>query len=115
MPNWPLEMWRMNATEQARPLVHTPAFSYIWRMCVLALHDLGECYLELHGEQVDRFLADLPNAASFRVGEPHAEAATSARRSGVRVAAKVADAASGVPRPTTSLPSAGVPLSEVPA
>jgi hypothetical protein len=63
MRNWPLEMWRMNATEQARRLAHTPAFAYIWRTCVLALHDLGERYLELHGEQVDRFLADLPDGS----------------------------------------------------
>jgi hypothetical protein len=44
---------------------------------VVALHDLGERYVELHGERVDRFLADLPDATSFRVGEPRPEAATS--------------------------------------
>jgi hypothetical protein len=77
MPNWPLEIWRMRATDRARDLAHTPAFAYTWRTIVVALHDLGERYVELHGEQVDRFLADLPDAISFRVGEPRPEAATS--------------------------------------
>jgi hypothetical protein len=51
---------------------HTPGETF-----VVALHDLGERYVELHGEQVDRFLTDLPDATSFRVGEPRPEAATS--------------------------------------
>ena len=78
--NWPLEAWRMLATDRARDLARHEPFRRIWRSCVFALHDLGERYLELHGEQVDWFLADLPDATSFRVEVPRLEAAASARR-----------------------------------
>jgi hypothetical protein len=59
---WSVEAWRWLATERARDLAKHEPFGHTWRLIVLALHDLGEQYLELLGEQVDRFLADLPDA-----------------------------------------------------
>jgi hypothetical protein len=105
---WSVAAWRWLATERARDLAKHEPFGRTWRLIVLALHDLGEQYLELHGEQVDRFLADLPDAGPPNVTAAVPNVAASARRPGAHSsAARVADAALGVPRPT-SLP-AGVP------
>ena len=68
----------------------------MWRRIVVTLHDLGDRYLELHGEQVDRFLADLPDA-TYPLGPPRPEAAASARRSEAQSTVKVADAARRTP------------------
>jgi hypothetical protein len=74
---WPLLAWRMNATEQARRLARTPAFSALWRTFVVRLHDLGEEYVEIR--DVDAFLASVPDAGMLTAA-PRGEAAASARR-----------------------------------
>jgi hypothetical protein len=82
---------------RARALAHTPAFAATWRTLVVALHDLGEQYLELGGAQVDRFLADLPDAgppSSATAAVPGV--ATSARRPVAHSASK--GAGRGAPR-----------------
>jgi hypothetical protein len=76
MPNWPVLAWRMNATEQARRLARTPAFSALWRTFVVRLHDLGEEYVELHDDEVDDFLASIPDA-DLLPGAPRPDVATS--------------------------------------
>ena len=77
MPTWPLEAWRMRATDRARELAHTPAFSAMWRRIVVALHDLGDRYLELHGDEIDRFLASIPGADLDSTGAPRPMSRTS--------------------------------------
>jgi hypothetical protein len=62
MPNWPIEIWRMRATDRARALAHTPAFAATWRALVVRLGDLGDEYVELRGAEVDAFLASIPDA-----------------------------------------------------
>jgi hypothetical protein len=58
-------------------------------------------------ERIARTATDLPDATSFRVGEPRTEVAASVRRPGAHSsAAEVADALAG---DLQSLPSAGVP------
>jgi hypothetical protein len=95
---WPLEGWRFISTEGARDLAAHEPFSHTWRLLVVALSRLGERYLELHGAEVDAFITSvLPDATSFRVGEPHAEAATSAgAQASDMLAVKVADAVGGL-------------------
>jgi hypothetical protein len=65
----------------------------MWRAFVVALHDLDERYVELRGDEVDRFLAD-PDADLLSGAPRPSYVATSARRR-VHSAGKVADAASG--------------------
>jgi hypothetical protein len=77
MSNWPIEAWRLNATEQARRLARTPAFAATWRTFVVRLHDLGEEYVELRGDDVDAFLESVPDAGLLP-GAPRPSAATSA-------------------------------------
>jgi hypothetical protein len=67
----------MNAFEQARRLARTPAFSALWRTFVVRLHDLGEEYVELRGDDVDAFLESVPGAGLLP-GPPCPFAATSA-------------------------------------
>ena len=78
----PLDAWRMRATDRARELARTRAFVAMWRTLVLALHDLGEQYLKLLSEQVDRFLADLLDAEPPDGTAAVPNVATSARRPG---------------------------------
>ena len=59
MPNWPLLAWRMNATWQARRLARTEPFRVAWTYAVIALDALGDEFVSLEGDEVDRFLADL--------------------------------------------------------
>jgi hypothetical protein len=92
MPNWPVLAWRMNATEQARRLARTEAFAYTWRTIVVALHDLGERYVELHGDEVDAFLASISDA-DLLSGVPRPPSASRA----LLMRQKAADVAVGGP------------------
>jgi hypothetical protein len=83
----------MNATNRARELARHEPFAFTWRLLVMALHDLGERYLELRGDEVEAFITSvLPDAVS-RGGPPRPEAAAVAGVRGLGPAAKVASAA----------------------
>lgn len=56
-PGWSVDAWRWLATERARDLGKHEPFAYTWRLLVVRLHDLGDDYVELHGDEVDAFLA----------------------------------------------------------
>jgi hypothetical protein len=56
--------WAISARDLAR---HEP-FAYTWRLLVVRLHDLGDEYVELHGDKVDRFLDEATNTGSVLVG-----------------------------------------------
>jgi hypothetical protein len=62
---WSVEAWRWLATERARALARTPAFAATWRALVVRLGDLGERFVELRGDELDRFLG-----CDGRHGEP---------------------------------------------
>jgi hypothetical protein len=51
---WSVEAWRWLSTERTRDLARDESFRDLWRRFVVAL---GDEYVELRGEQVDRFLA----------------------------------------------------------
>ena len=86
MPNWPLLAWRMNATWQARRLARTEPFRVAWTYAVIALDALGDEFVSLEGDEVDRFLADLPNAVSPDMSQPPQalRTCTSGQRFGLR-------------------------------
>lgn len=52
MDGWPLEVWRWNATEQARKLARAEEFRSAWRPLVVALERLGERYVDLSDDEV---------------------------------------------------------------
>jgi hypothetical protein len=56
MEGWPVQVWEWNATEQARRLARTEEFRSVWTPLVVALKDLGEEYVDLHGDEVDAFI-----------------------------------------------------------
>jgi hypothetical protein len=67
-PDWSVDAWRWLSIERARDLARHEPFAYTWRLLVLRLHDLGEEFVELHGDEVDRFLDEATNTGSVLVG-----------------------------------------------
>jgi hypothetical protein len=67
-PGWSVDAWRWLSTERARDLARHEPFAYTWRLLVVRLHDLGDEYVELHGDKVDRFLHEATNTGSVLVG-----------------------------------------------
>lgn len=63
---WSVEAWRFLMTERARELARHEPFRAAWRALVVAL---GEEFIELRGEQVDRFLATSGASLEASVGE----------------------------------------------
>jgi len=51
-----MHAWRWLSSERARDLARHEPFAYTWRLLVVRLHDLGEHYLELHGDEVTNFI-----------------------------------------------------------
>jgi hypothetical protein len=92
---WSAESWRWLSFERALDLARHEPFRAVWRAFVVRLHDLGEDYVEFHGDEVDAFLSSIPDA-DLLPDEPCVEATTSARcRVLVHSAAKAVDAAPG--------------------
>jgi hypothetical protein len=65
---WSPDAWRWLSTERARDLARHEPFAYTWRLLVVRLHDLGDEYVEFHGDEVDRFLEEATNTGSVLVG-----------------------------------------------
>ena len=63
-PGWGVDAWRWLSTERARDLARHEPFAYTWRLLVVRLHDLGDEYVELRGNEVDRFLAEATDTGS---------------------------------------------------
>jgi hypothetical protein len=74
---WSAESWRWLSFERARDLARHEPFRAVWRAFVVHLHDLGEEYVELCGDDVDAFLESVPGAGLLP-GAPRPSAATSA-------------------------------------
>jgi hypothetical protein len=52
----------------SRDLAKHEPFAYTWRLLVVRLHDLGDDYVELRGDEVDRFLVKVTDTGSVLVG-----------------------------------------------